>query len=92
MCTFIGSIVLALLAIGLFAGLLTMRRFGTLRTETGLSREEFNKAMAALLKPNAFGAAAEPARVSVVQAVKLQTITFVVATAGILYIVYVCNP
>lgn len=91
MCAFIGAIVVALLAIGLVLGLLTTRRFARLRETSGLSREEFNKAGAGLLKAGAFGPEAEEARLAVVNSIKLQTATFVVATLGILYIVYVCE-
>lgn len=91
MCTFIGSIVVVLLAVGLIVGLLTTRRFVRLREMSGLDREGFNKAGAGLFKPNSFGPEAEPARQAVVNSIKLQTTTFVAATLGILYVVYVCN-
>lgn len=91
MCTFVGAIVVALLAIGLVTGLLTTRRFARLRETSGLSREDFNKAGAGLFKPGAFGEAAEEARVAVVGSIKLQSTIFVIATLGILYIVYVCD-
>lgn len=91
MCAFIGAIVLALLAIGLFSGLMTMRRFNQLREASGLSREDFNKATGGMFKPGSFGASAEGARVAVVKTIKFQTISFVMATLGILYIVYVCD-
>lgn len=91
MCSFINSAVVALLAVGLVMGILTTRRFRHLREASGLSGEEFSRASAGLFKENAFGPAAEGARVSLVKSVKLQSATFVLATGGIVYIVFVCN-
>ena len=91
MCSFISAMVLALLAVGLVVGLLTTRRFVRLREASGLAREDFNKAGAGLFKANAFGPDAEEARLAVVGSIKLQSLTFVLATLGILYIVFVCQ-
>ncbi len=91
LCTFIGAIVVVLLAVGLVIGFITTRRFAQLRAESGMTPEEFGKAGTAIFKANAFGPQGEEARRKVVESIRLQTGTFLLATGGILYIVYVCN-